>query len=134
VLSYRVRIAPMIPALTHATPDEIIGFEDAAFRHASLAIVHIRLRSGWFGAADSLSVSENATVAVLPARLQFLPDRPVPVPSDASRSGLGQVPKLARFAAFRGPRDGKQENGGRTPRYSRLNSPSGMHPIIAHPF
>lgn len=134
MLRYRVRIAPMIPALTHATPDEIIGFEDAAFGYASLAIVHIRLRSGWFGAAGSLSGSENATVAVLPARLQFLPDQPMRVPGDASRSGPGRVAKRARFAAFRGPRDDKQENDGRKPRYSRLNSPSGIHPIIAHHF
>ena len=134
MLRYRVWIAPVIPALTHATPNEVIGFEDAAFGYASLAIVHVRLRSGWYGAVGLPSGPESAAAAVLPARLPFLPDQPVHVPGDASRSGLSLVAATALSAAFRGPRDGKQANDGRTPRYSRLNSPTGMRAIIAHRF
>ena len=40
MLRYRVWIAPVVPALTHATPDEVIGFEDAAF-----ALEHARTAS-----------------------------------------------------------------------------------------
>ena len=125
MLRYRVWIAPVVPALTHATPDEVIGFEDAAFAYASLAIVHIRLQIGSFGAAGLPSGPESAAAAVLPARLPFLPDQLVRVPGDASRNDLSLVAAPALSAAFRGPRDGKQANDGRTPRYSRLNSPTG---------
>jgi hypothetical protein len=50
VLRHRVWIAPIEPALTYATPDEVIGFEDAAY--ASLGIVHYQapertVRGGW---------------------------------------------------------------------------------------
>lgn len=131
MLRYRVRIAPVEPALTYATPCEVVGFEDSALGYASLAIVHIRLRSGsCAGAAGFRPTSKDAVAAVLPATLPFLPDQPVRVPGDAWQSARSPAAGRVPCASSRALRDGRQEKDGRTLRYSRLNSGTGMQAAI----